>query len=142
MTALHRIFVLRERKHAEALWTFLKANWEAMAAAGKPLVVELSEEKSKRSIKANRYYFGAVLKQISEQVWLDGRSYSVEAWHETAKRKFLGVVDLPGGGTAGISSADLPADEFDAFTKEVEVWAATELGVTFIERLEPMGRAS
>lgn len=130
---LHKVFVLRERKNAEALWTFLKSNWEAMAQAGKPLLIEISPEKSKRSIKANRYYFGAVLKQISEQVWLEGKQYSVEAWHETAKRKFLGVIDLPGGGTQGISSADLPADEFDAFTKQVEAWASMDLGVQFVE---------
>lgn len=130
--SLSKIFILRTDAHAAALYAFLKANREACALAGKPLQIEISEEKSKRSIKANRYYFGAVLKQISEQVWLDGKQYSVEAWHETAKRKFLGVIDLPGGGTQGISSADLPSDEFDAFTKQVEVWAATDLHVEFI----------
>ena len=33
-----------------------------------------------------------------------------------------------------------PVTEFAAYVEKVEVWAATELGVSFVEDIEPQGR--
>ena len=132
MTAFHKTFVLREPKHASALWEFLKG-WKAASDAGMPWVVQIGPEKAKRSHEANKYYFGAVINQISDKAWVEGKQYSSEVWHEIAKRRFIGLVDLPGGGTMAMSSANLSTSEFDEFVKLVEAWAATDLGVVFME---------
>ena len=129
---VHKVFILRERKNAEALWAFLKANWEAMAKLGKPLQIEIGPEKTQRSIQANRRYW-AIVRQISEQGWLDGRQFSQDAWHEHFKREFIGLLDLPGGKTVGMSSASLTVEEFCIFTTRVEAFAAMTLGVELLE---------
>lgn len=37
MASVARTFILKEDMNAQALWAFLRQNWKAMAAAGKPL---------------------------------------------------------------------------------------------------------
>jgi hypothetical protein len=73
------------------------------------------------------------LSQIAEQAKVGGQAYSPEAWHEVAKRKFLGVIELPDGSIVGKSSTSLTTSEFSEFCTKVEAWAATELGVTFYD---------
>lgn len=123
------------------LMAFLALNWEAAVLSGKPLAVEIGPEKRKRSVQANRYYWD-LLNQISEQAWVEGRQYASEVWHECAKRRFLGLVDLPGGGHMAQSTTDLSVPEFAEYVQKVEVWAASELGVTLTEWNEPMGRTA
>ena len=127
-----RLFILRERRHLDALMAFIAGNWEAMAAAGKPMAVELAEEKKKRSLAQNRRYW-QILNQISDQAYIEGRQYSQECFHEVAKRKFIGCLDLPGGGTIGMSTTDLSTGEFKTYCDQVEAWAASELGCQFVE---------
>lgn len=87
-----------------------------------------------RTNPQNRRYWGkGVLAQIAEQARVNGQEFSPEAWHELAKRKFLGVVELPDGSLVGKSSANLTTAEFSDFCTKVEAWAATELGVTFYD---------
>ena len=81
MSALLKVFVLREDRNAQALYAWLKQNWRAMAAAGKPLVVELKPEKTRRSLDQNARYW-ALVAQVAEQASVGGRQYSAEAWHE------------------------------------------------------------
>jgi hypothetical protein len=88
----------------------------------------------KRTSPQNRRYWGrGVLSQISEQAKVGGQQYGAEAWHELAKRKFLGVTELPDGSIVGKSSTNLTTTEFSEFCEQVEAWAATELGVTFYD---------
>ena len=134
-----RAFVLRAPAHYQALQAFLQANYEACAKDGKPLAVEVHLESSKRSIQANRLYW-ALLHQIAEQAWMDGRQYSADIFHEYLKRHFLGCVDLPKGGTMGISTATLSVGEFAEYMTRVEAWATSELGVQFTELDQPGGR--
>jgi hypothetical protein len=132
---IHQIFILREKRHLDATLAFLANNWESMMAkAGKPLVMEITEEKSKRSLSQNRLYFGRLLKQIENQAWIDGRQYSAETWHEYFRRKYIGLIDLPKGGTVGQSSTTLSVAEFKTYMDQVEAYAATELGVQFTVR--------
>jgi len=126
------LFILREERNAAALYAFLKANWKACAAQGKPLAIQIGPEKAKRNLEQNRRYH-AMVRQIEEQVWVEGRQFSSDAWHETIKRKFIGLIDLPGGGTIGQSTTTLSVGEFAEFMTRVEVWAAQELGVCFVE---------
>jgi hypothetical protein len=129
---MQRLFVLREAQHLAGLVAFLTANWQVFAREGKFLAVTVSFYKSKRSLDQNRRYFGpAVLGAITEQAWVDGRQYDKESWHELFKRRFVGVIDLPGGGVRAMSSTDLNVEEFSQFMQQVEAYAAQELGVQF-----------
>lgn len=132
---------LREQRNLDHLLTFVAQNWEAMAKAGAPMHLEITEAKAKRSTLANRYYW-AVLGQIAEDAWIEGRQFNADTWHEYTKRRFIGSVDLPGGGTMAESTAKLNVSEFAQYVQKVEVFAATELGVTFTDRSEPIGRCA
>jgi len=100
--------------------------------AGKQLVLTISLRK--RTPKQNRRYWGkGVLAQIAAQAVVNGRLYSAESWHESFKRQFLGVDELPNGEVIGKSSTKLSTAEFCNFCEQVEAWASTELGVCFID---------
>jgi len=128
---LLRTFILREEVNANALWSFLKANWRHTAKAGKPLAVMVQEYKAKRSGDQNRYYW-RTLNEIAEQAWVGGRQFSADAWHEHFKRQMIGHEELPHGGTAGISTTSLSVAEFAEYVGKVEAYAAGELGIELI----------
>lgn len=88
----------------------------------------------KRTTKQNSRYWGrGVLAQIAEQAIVNGKKYSAETWHEQFKRKFIGIEEMPDGSVRGMSSADLEIEPFAKFAQEVEAYAATELGVVFVD---------
>lgn len=55
----------------------------------KPLELVVREAQKARKPDQNALMFAGPLKDISEQVWLDGRTYSVEVWHSYFKRMGL-----------------------------------------------------
>lgn len=124
-----KTFVLRDEIALRQLGAFLRSNWLAMAQAGKPLGIMVAEYKAKRNNPQNRLYW-AVLNEIAASAWIDGKQYSADAWHELFKRRFIGIEELPGGGTAGISTASLSVPEFSEYVERVMQCAAEELGVT------------
>lgn len=100
--------------------------------AGKTLTLSVSLKK--RTQKQNRRYWGrGVLAQIAEQAAVGGKLFAAETWHELAKRKFIGVEELPNGEVVGQSSTSLTTAEFCEFCTQVEAWASTELGVRFYD---------
>ena len=121
-------FILREEVNANALWSFLKANWRDTAKAGKPLAVTVQEYKAKRSGDQNRYYWQR-LNEIAEQAWVGGKQFSADSWHEFFKRQMIGSEELPHGGTVGISTTSLSVAEFAEYVGKVETYAASELGI-------------
>jgi len=125
---VNRTFVLRNETNAKQLWAFLRANWTVMAQAGKPLSVLVMEHKAKRSNPQNKLLW-ATLNEIAANAWVDGKQYSADAWHEHFKRTFIGTEELPGGGTAGISTTTLAVPEFTTYLERVMQYAAEELGV-------------
>ena len=64
---------------------------------------------------------------------MGGKLYSAESWHEQFKRQFIGVEELPSGEVIGKSSTGLSKAEFCDFCTQVEAYAATELGVRFVD---------
>jgi hypothetical protein len=129
---MQRLFVLREAAHLASLVSFLTANWQQFAAEGRFLAVTVTFYKSRRSLEQNRRYFGpAVLGAIVDQAWVDERQYNKKVWHDYFARMFIGEIDLPGGKTMAMSSADLNVEEFSQFMQQVEAYAASELGVQF-----------
>lgn len=133
--SLHKVFVLRDDRHADALWAFLRSNWRAMAEAGKPLAVEIKPEKTKRSVEANRYHW-QMLNQIAEQAWSEGRQYPAKIWHLYYCEKFIGVQELPNGKSYPLGSSDMSVEEFNILDRKIEADAAQEYGVVFFE-VEP-----
>lgn len=127
-----RVFVLREKRNLDAFLAFLVGNLEAMSRTKHPMQIECKPESSKRSLQANRYYW-QMLHQIETEAWVEGRQYGAETWHELAKRKFIGCLDMPGGGLMAMSTTDLSTKEFAEYVTKVEAWAASELGVQFVE---------
>lgn len=120
-------------------WAAIKAQLfpflAAVLQAGGAWVLTVSRKK--RTPAQNRRYWGrGVLAQIAEQTKVGGRRYSAESWHEQFKRQFIGVIELPNGEVVGMSSADLSTTEFCLFCDQVEAYAASELGVRFVD-LEP-----
>lgn len=94
----------------------------------------LTARLKKRTPEQNRRYWGrGVLAQIAEQATVNGKLYSAEVWHELAKRKFIGVDELPNGEVIGKSSTSLTTAEFCEFCTQVEAWAASDLGVRFYD---------
>ena len=128
MTTALRTFVLRGDNNAQQLWAFLRNNWRHLADAGKPLSITVSEHRAKRSTEQNKRYW-AMLHEIAEGAWLNGRRYSAEAWAEHFKRAFIGTEELPNGGSIGISTTALSVDEFAAYMTRIEVYATETLGV-------------
>lgn len=131
-SGLIRSFVLRDATHLKQLGSFLRSNWLAMAQAGKPLAVTVTEAKSKRSDDQNRKLH-ALIRDIAETAWVDGEQYSPEAWKEEIRRRFIGTeeIELPGGTVVerGISTTTLSVQDFSDLIEQVQQWAITELGV-------------
>ena len=57
--------------------------------AEKPLEVVIREEVKVRRKTQNDLYWACQLKDISEQAYVNGRTYSTEIWHEHFKAEFL-----------------------------------------------------
>ena len=123
-----RVFVLRDATHVRSLHAFLKSNAQAMAKEGRPLAVHVTEHKAKRNVQQNRLYW-ALLREISEQAWIDGRRFSSEAWHAYFAGQYIGMEDMPGGGQTPISTTSLSVHEFADYVTRIQAYAATELGI-------------
>jgi hypothetical protein len=128
-----RVFVLQTEGHVQRLRAVIDAAWEEHAAAGKPLEVVVSEWKARRNTGQNRYYWRR-LQQASDQVWIAGRRFSPEAWHEEVKGRFIGYEDLPSGKQRALSSGSLSVEEFSEYTTKIEAWFAEEHGVIFQDK--------
>ena len=57
--------------------------------AEKPIEVVIREQQNRRKTDQNALMWAGALRDISEQVYTDGRTYDSETWHEFFKRKFL-----------------------------------------------------
>lgn len=68
-----RQFVLREKSQCRALYAYLRHNWPAMAAQGKPLAVTVAEHKDTRHAQQNRLYW-ALLRQVAMAIHAVGRA--------------------------------------------------------------------
>lgn len=129
---IHRVFILREDRNASALYAFLKANREQAAKSGKPLQVEVTEEKDSRSLAQNRRYW-SILQVIAETGWIHGKQFDREAWHFFFRKRFLPCLDGPDGLVIPTSTTKLSVEEFNEYMTQVEAFAAQELGVEFME---------
>lgn len=139
--ALDRICRTKEQAHQAA--TLGYAHAQAILANGMPVRVLVEEQEDDRSLQQHRYYWGACLREISEQASINGQRYTIDAWHELFKRQFLGFeirrVKVAGRKKVTVirslrSTTKLKVKPMSKYLDEVQAFAATELGVRFSVR--------
>ena len=108
---------------------------EAIQNAPDGMEVEIRAKRVQRSSEANRHYW-AMLQQIAQDGWIDGRRFTAETWHEFYKRRFIGIIDGPCGTSIAESSSKLTRKEFADYVQKVEVHAASELRISFVDPAE------
>lgn len=95
-----------------------------------------------RSLRQNRFYWGVVLKEISQQARIEGQLWSAEAWHELMKRTHLGYeierVKVAGRKRTTVirrlrSTSTLKVKAMAKYLDQVLAFGATDLGVVFSE---------
>lgn len=114
---------------------------KALTQAGKTVHIVAKEDEDTRTLEQNRFYFGPLLGQISEQVRTPDR-WEPEAWHHLFRRKFLGY-SIKKEQVAGKkkpvvirrlrSTRDLTVKQFAEYVEKITAYAVSELGVVFEE---------
>lgn len=92
--------------------------------SGKRIELTLKEEKSQRSLNQNSYYWGVVLKVLSEHT-----GYDPDDIHEICRYMFLKSFKTVGSKELEYvkSTADLNTAEFEEYLEKIRRWAAVEL---------------
>lgn len=99
--------------------------WSQVKDISEPMELVLRPAKSRRSVEQNARYW-RLMRELSSIVWLDGRQYSPEIWHEYMARTFIGSEDLPGGGVKAISTTTLNVEQFGDYMTQIEAWCAEQ----------------
>ncbi|HEX5362370.1 MAG TPA: recombination protein NinB [Fluviicoccus sp.] len=137
MASLYKEFVLNGPAAWQAFKTIVRANAKAFNDNGNPLRIILTSSDRKRSSEANAYYWAFLLEQIADQAWVEGRQYSKDVWHEYFAGLYAEKIEIPlPDGTIHIrrkSTTEMKVAEFSDYLQKVEAYAATELGVRFID---------
>jgi hypothetical protein len=127
-----RVFRCRDIAHMRD--QFVLAFGIAKSFAG-PFEIVLRPLKSKRSLEQNKRYW-ALLREVAATVWVDGRQYADEVWHEHFRREFIGREELalPSGQveSRGISTTTLSVEEMGRYMDEIARWCA-EQGFPILE---------
>lgn len=94
--------------------------YEMLALAPDGYIVEI--HKPSRSLEQNALYWRTV-REVSEVVFVEGRSFTPQVWHIYFKQRFLPgrIIELPTGELmeAEATTTELTIDEFSDFVTEV-----------------------
>jgi hypothetical protein len=135
---LDLIATTREGAHQAATEAYRVA--QQLIAGGKRVRIQCAEDEDDRTLAANRYYWGVILREISEQAAIEGQRYAAEAWHELFKRQFLGYevkkVRVAGKKRQTVirklrSTTDLSVKKFSKYLEQIQAFATGDLGVAF-----------
>lgn len=110
------------------LMTTIYNNLGEWLEANAELEVCIRPYNSKRSIEQNRRLW-FLYREISEKVFIDGKRFSQDVWHEFLKRKFIGCIEMPNGQLMGISTTKLSVQEMSEYQEKIISWASMEHGV-------------
>ena len=110
------------------LMTTIYNNLGVWLESNAELEVCIRPYKSKRSIEQNRRLW-FLYREISEKVFIDGKRFSQDVWHEFLKRKFIGCIEMPNGQLMGISTTKLSVQEMSEYQEKIISWASMEHGV-------------
>jgi hypothetical protein len=86
---MKRQFIIRAPEHKDALIRFIDQNWHAMSKTGEPMQVLLSAHRGSRTNDQLAAMWAGILQPMADQIWLDGRRFSAETWHQHAKMTIL-----------------------------------------------------
>lgn len=134
--------VVRDRAEAHRAAMGAYALCKSLMADGKLAIITAAECADERSIQQNAFYWGIVLRDISQQAAVEGRRYAPEAWHEHFKRVFLGYqfkrVVIAGRKRKAVvkelrSTTKLSVKKMSVFLEQVLAFGVTDLGVRFTE---------
>ena len=125
---MNKQFIIRSDAIIDNLAGFLTKNWRGFFDDKKTLLVTVTFYKETRDNQQNRHLH-ALLQNIADDAWLDGRQYPMEIWKEHFKRVFLGVIELPNGELMAHPTRKLSYDECADFIRKIEAHAVSELGV-------------
>lgn len=130
--ALYREFILRSPGVWSAAVAFIKANAAACAEKGEPLRLIITAEERRRNVEQNKKLH-AMLKEIAENAWWDGKQYPMEFWKEYYRRRFLlkDEFETPKGEIIQTywSTADLSVKRFSEFIDRIHVEAAQDFDI-------------
>lgn len=91
---MKQVYIIRSQQQIDLLIRFIQTNWQSMAQAGKPMAVHCLEDK-RNATQEQRGLMWLRLQDIERQVFINGRQYSADVWHEYCKQKFLPEEDGP-----------------------------------------------
>jgi ribosomal protein L39E len=95
-----------------------------------PYRVELKEDRDNRSNNQNKYYWGVVIKTLSDET-----GFTPDEMHEVLKRKFLKYCKaLPNGEQVEVteSTTDLDTKEFEEYMEQIRRFAIQELDILIL----------
>lgn len=81
-----RVFLVRSNREQEQAQFVIR---NMPIDPHKPLQITVSEEVKARKPDQNSLMWAGPLKDIAHQVYLDGRTYTPELWHEYFKKEYL-----------------------------------------------------
>jgi hypothetical protein len=137
---LQAVLLINPQQAHQAISNVVWPEVKNMTMAGHELILTVKRREDDRSLQQNRFYWGAVLKDISQQAAILGVSYMPEAWHELFRRKFLGYeiekIQVAGSKRKQVirrlrSTSKLKVRAMSKYLDQVQAYAATELGVQF-----------
>lgn len=135
---LYRSFVLRTPNVWTLITEFVKGNAQQAIDRDKPLHLFIVDDDMDRLEVQCAFYFGVVLKKISEEAWVDGKTYTVEEWHEHLAKDILGskeVIDKktqkPRTVRRSVARGQITVGEMARYTTQVQAWAANAFGITW-----------
>jgi len=123
-------FLIHNDAIAANVSAVIKNNWQAMKAKDEVLEVVLRPYKSSRNLEQNKRLH-AMLQEIANQAWVNGRQYPMEIWKEHFKQQFLSVVELPNGRLMAEPTRKLSIKQCAEFMQKIEAYAVSDLGVVF-----------
>ena len=90
--------------------------------------IEIKQHREQRSVSQNRYYFGVIIKILSEEL-----GYFPDEVHEFLKQKFRPkelVVKATGESfKVGRSTTDDDTWDAEQYYEQIRIWASTELDI-------------
>jgi len=107
------------------------------------LSVVVQPEEDAKSIQQRKYYHGVILKEIAEQVVVNGEKFDMKVWKEHFREKYVGsrwvMLRDPMTGKkkrrkVRISTEELGVKSYSLLIEQVTAEAVTELGVVFSVR--------
>jgi len=105
--------------NAETIQSYLRT------IEGKEVRVGINIITKTRTLNQNAYYFGVVIKILSDEF-----GYLDDEMHEELKRKFNPVASrLEKGKVIGGSTRRMNTKEFEQYCEKIRIWAARDLNI-------------